>query len=329
MNGRSIATMLLICTLWASVGVAIKFSLDSAPPLGLAAVRMSLAAAALWLWMRMRAPAGFSLAHGCVVLVAAFFYCLLLAFTHLGFNHTSAARGIVLLNTTPIFVAVLAHFVSPHEPLGLAKSSGLILAFAGVVTIFAHRLDSGSAAGDALMLLAAISWALQTLWSKRAAKDVDPAGLTLVQFIGAASVLSAISALSEPLALWRPSPALGLAIVYLAIPGTVFAWVLWFRLLKYVPASTASAFIFTVPLIGVVLSALLLGEPITLQFALGAALVSAGIVIVNLGSAFAGKLGPLVDSASVILAPIAVRAVAQVRAVERDRRERGHRLRYY
>jgi drug/metabolite transporter (DMT)-like permease len=313
MPSRLIAMTLLICVLWASVGVAIKFCLDSAPPLGLAAARMALAAAALWLWMRMR-PAALPWAVWRVVIVASVFYCLLLAFTHIGFNHTSAARGIVLLNTTPLFVAVLVNFVAPREPLEFTKLSGLVLAFLGVVTIFARRLDGGgSLVGDGIMLLAAASWALQTLWMKRAARDVDPATLNLVQFIAAVGVLGTISLATEPVALWHPTAPLALGIVYLAIAGTVVAWILWSRVLKQVPASTASAYIFTVPLFGVVLSWLLLGEPVTLQFAMGAALVSAGIVIVNRGSALRERLQAWLAASAMRRAVVPCRAEPDAR----------------
>jgi drug/metabolite transporter (DMT)-like permease len=287
MTNRMIALTLLICALWASVGIAIKFCLDSAPPLGLAAVRMLLAAVALWLWMRMRSAPKFDWAAWRVVAVATVFYCMLLAFTHIGFNHTSAARGIVLLNTTPLFVAVLANFIAPREPLNVTKISGLILAFGGVVAIFAPRIDGlgGWAIGDLIMVFAAASWGFHTLWTKRAARDVDPASLNLIQFIGAAVVLSVISIATEPVALWRPTASLVFGIVYLSVVGTVVAWVLWVYVLKRAPASTASSYIFSVPLIGVVMSWLLLGESITLQFALGVILVSVGIVIVNRGAA--------------------------------------------
>jgi drug/metabolite transporter (DMT)-like permease len=283
MAGRFVALTLLICALWASVGIAIKFCLADAPPLGLAAVRMLLAAAALWLWMYARSSARLDWTHWRVLLTATVFYCLLLGFSHVGFNHTSAARGIVLLNTTPLFVALLANFTAPREPLSAAKLGGLALAFAGVVTIFAPRLNDvdGSALGDGLMVFAAISWSFHTICTKRAAK-VDPAMLTLVQFIGAATVLGLISLESESLASWQPSVELAAGILYLALPGTVVAWLLWARVLKHVAAGTASAFIFSVPLIGVMLSWGLLDEAISARVTVGACLISMGIVFVNL-----------------------------------------------
>jgi drug/metabolite transporter (DMT)-like permease len=297
MTKRLIALTLLICTLWASVGIAIKFCLGNAPPLGLAAVRMMLAAFALWLWIRLRSGK-VDWSAWRVIAVASVFYSMLLAFTHIGFNHTSAARGIVLLNTTPLFVALLANFLVPREPLGAGKATGLILAFLGVVAIFTPRLDGarGWALGDPIMVLAAISWSFHTLWTKRAARAVDPASLNLFQFVAAALALAVIAVATEPFALWQPTVSLGLGIVYLAVVGTVVAWVLWVYVLKRVPASTASAYIFTVPLFGMIMSWLLLGEEITLQFAAGCVLVSVGIIIVNRGTALPRPVSPPLEA---------------------------------
>lgn len=292
---RFAALTVLICALWASVGVAIKFCLADAPPLGLAAVRMLLAAAALALWMRARSPFRLDRANRRAVLVATGFYSLLLAFTHVGFAATSAARGIVLLNTTPLFVALLAAIVTPREPLGAAKLAGLALAFAGVVVIFGRRLDAGGGLGDGLMVLAAITWSFHILWVKRAAGKVDPAALTLAQFVGAAIVLGLVSVERESLARWRPTAELAAGIVYLALAGTALAWVLWAHVLRHVPATTASAFIFSVPLFGVVLSWALLDEAITAPVIAGAAMISLGILLVTL----APRLRPLVGGLSV------------------------------
>lgn len=282
MSGRYTALLLLICTLWASVGIAIKLCLTDAPPIGLAALRMLLSAAALGLWQLGRARPVLSRARWRPVAITVVCYCSLLIFTHLGFKYTSAARGIVFLNTTPLFVAVLANFIAPREPLRLLTGFGLLLAIAGLLAIFGPSFDANRPLlGDGLMMVAAVSWAFHTLWTKRAAQDVDPKTLMLLQFIGAAVVLSVISLGSEPLDLWRITPKLVAGAGYLSIAGTVVAWLLWVRVLRSTPAGTASSFIFLVPVIGMVMSWLVLHEAITRQFVVGTSLICAGIIMVN------------------------------------------------
>jgi drug/metabolite transporter (DMT)-like permease len=276
------AITIVVCALWASVGIAIKICLVDAPPLGLAAVRMAVAATALWFWLWSRAPVRLTRQQWYPVAITTIFYALLQGFTNLGFEGTSAARGIVLLNTTPLFVAVLAPFIGLREDLTVVKSIGLIVAFFGVVTIFAHRLGGASTArGDFFMILAALSWGFHTLWTKRAAKEVDSRTLMLFQIAGAAVPLAILSAGGESISLWHLTPRLALCTLYLALCGTVLSWLLWVHVLKNVAASTASSFIFTVPLFGIVLSWLFLGEAITWQFLAGACLVSVGILVVN------------------------------------------------
>ncbi len=283
MTGRYAALTLFICALWASVGIATKLCPAGAPPFGLASVRMLLAALALWFWIRLRPHGRANWSCWPVLLVATTLFCSLLAFMHLGFNLTSAASGIVLLNTTPLFVAVFGTFATHREPIGIAKISGLAMAFLGVVTVFADRFGGGreSIAGDAFMIVAAISWSLQILWTKRAAKDVDTGMLTLVQFAGAAFVLGLLAVATESPTLWHFTPTLAGGIMYLALAGTVVPWLLWAYVLKNAAASTASAYIFSVPLIGVAMSWLLLGEHVSPPFVAGAILISLGIVVVS------------------------------------------------
>ena len=284
MRARLVCLALLVCTLWASVGIVIKITLSDAPPLGLGAVRMLLSGVVLWLWLAWRSPPKWNGIPWRLVGFATLFYLLLQAFTHAGFQNTSAARGILLLNTTPLFVAVLVHFIPPQERLNIFKTLGLVLAFMGVCTIFGRSLIDGAGIhpGDALMLLAAASWSVHTLATKRAAQWVDAGTLMLTQFLGAGIALAALSLGSESLGSWHATPRLAIGVLYLAIAGTVVSWLLWVHVLKNVPAGTASSFIFTVPLIGIVLSWLLLGEQLTFPFVVGAALVSLGITMVNL-----------------------------------------------
>jgi drug/metabolite transporter (DMT)-like permease len=158
-----------------------------------------------------------------------------------------------------------------------------------VVVIFARKLNAGGAWGDVLMILAAVSWSFHTLWVKREAGTIDPAQLTLVQFVGAAIVLALLSLASEAPARWHPTAELAAGILYLALAGTALAWLLWAHVLAHVPATTASAFIFLVPLFGVVLSFMLLGEALTGAVVAGACLISVGILLVTLAPRLAPR----------------------------------------
>lgn len=286
MPRRFMVLAMLVCSLWASVGIVIKATLADAPPLGLGAIRMLVSGAVLWAWLtwrsRVGAPSRWIGVPWRLVSLATLFYMLLQGFTHTGFNHTSAARGIVLLNTTPLFVAALVHFVAPQERLNAIKLVGIALAFAGVYAIFARSFDAGGTRlGDLLMLSAALSWSLHTLVTKRAAQRMDSGSLMLVQFLGAGMALALLSAAVEPPSAWHATPKLAAGVAYLAVVGTVVSWMLWVYVLKNVQAGAASSFIFSVPLIGIALSWLLLGERVTLPFIVGALMVSLGITLVN------------------------------------------------
>jgi O-acetylserine/cysteine efflux transporter len=71
------------------------------------------------------------------------------------------------------------------------------------------------------------------------------------------------------------------SLLYTALVGTAFAWVLWLGLVRAGEASRVAAYVFFVPLVSVLLGALFLGETLSPLLVVGAALVASGIYLVN------------------------------------------------
>ena len=88
----------------------------------------------------------------------------------------------------------------------------------------------------------------------------------------------------EPLVgvnLFAGNQALRSALAFNAVVVCFFSFLVWFSLLRKYLASRLGVFSFLTPILGVVLGAWLLNEPIEPNFALGALLVLAGIVLVS------------------------------------------------
>ncbi|RJX32754.1 MAG: DMT family transporter [Desulfarculus sp.] len=283
------ALLVMVCFLWGGNSVAIKLSNPGLAPLTAAALRSLVAAAAVWLYARWRGqaaalPAG-RWRQGAIL---GLLFGLDFLFLYWGLAFTNASRAVIFLYTHPFWVALGAHFFIRGDRLTPAKGAGLLLAFAGVLAVFA----GGSASlppeywiGDIMEMAAALFWAATTLYIKRVSQR--PGGamshyqMLMAQLIYSIPLLAAAAALLEwgrPLAL---GPVVLASLFYQCLVVACFSYLLWFWMINRYRISGLAAFTFLTPLFGVALGAGLLGEAVGTLVWLGLGLVGAGIYLVN------------------------------------------------
>ena len=220
-------------------------------------------------------------------LACSLFFAAEFALLYPGLQATTVAHAVILLYTSPLFVAVGAHFLIPGDRLTRAKSAGLALAFAGVAAVVLGRDGSATSGGptllgDMLCLGAALAWGALTLVIRTTRLAHVPAErVTFLQLAISGPILCGISlALGEP-GITDPSPlvlgAFGFTVVFVA--GFVFTTTTWF-FTRY-PASRVMAFLLLTPVFGVLASHLLLGEPLGGGVIAGLVLVLGGLWLVN------------------------------------------------
>jgi len=208
----------------------------------------------------------------------------LFVFSYHGTIYTTAGRTSVFLYTQPLIYTALALYFIPGERIGSRAIFGFVAAFGGLLVLFGEKLmggDDHSLYGDGLVILAAISWGIQSLYLRQNLKGIDPFRITawtqLVAF-GIFLVLAGIKGFSFP---DLSNPLVSMNVAYNGLVGTGIAMLLWVHLLANYPPSRVSAFMFLCPVFGVFLSGILLAEPLTAFMLGGAALVAAGIYLVN------------------------------------------------
>ncbi len=281
---RIVLFVLLLAALWGGNVVAIKVSLASLPPFALAGLRFGLALPLIAAWAALR---GISLAPARGELVRLLPFGLLffvqIACINWGTALTRAGRAAVLVNSYPVFVGVLAHFMIPGDRLSRLKAAGLGVALAGIVAVFWESLSGGGGdpVGDALSLASGVLLALLVVLINRLAQRTPPARLVFYEMLVGAPLFLLCSALLE-----RGGPggltAAGLAgVLYQALVVATFCFLAWAELLKRYSPSRLSVLFFTTPLWGVAFSYLLLGEKITGGLVFGAALVAVGVYLVH------------------------------------------------
>ncbi|MCR5508830.1 MAG: DMT family transporter [Lachnospiraceae bacterium] len=207
-------------------------------------------------------------------------------FFFMALAHTSGVRG-SLINASGNFFAILfAIYIFRTEKPAIRKIIGCLVGFAGIVLIIGNGADilSGSVSlkGEGAMLAAAFFYAVSGCLISIFSKYENPVILSGYQFMAGGLVLYIIGSAMGG-ALVFGSPACIGNLIYMGFISAG-AYTLWGVLLKYNPVSRVSILGFMNPVMGVVLSALFLGEireAFSLKGLLALFLIVMGIIIVN------------------------------------------------
>lgn len=201
-----------------------------------------------------------------------------------GEQYIDSGVAAILNSTTPLFTMIIAHLFLSDDRMTRARLVALVVGFAGVVLLFSRDLGggpAGSVAGQVAVLLAAISYALATVYARRVTKGFAPAVQAVVPLLGADLLLWVMTPFVEaPLTLPR-LPLTWLAIVWLGVLGVAVAYSLYFYLLHSVGPTRTVLVTYVFPLVGVVLGVLFLNERLDWRLALGSLMVVGSIVLVN------------------------------------------------
>lgn len=285
----AILLMLLACSIWAIQPIGLKATTHNASPVLQIGLRSGIAAFLVFCVIRFR---GERLVLSRRVLLAGMSAGLLFAFEFLlvgeSLKHTSASHVVVFLYTAPIFAALGLHWKFASERLAPFQWLGIGLAAAGIaITFFGHGSDAASpdlgsmVLGDLMALVGGAAWGSTTIVIRSTGLATIPATQTLLYQLVSAFVVLVGAAVLMGQAHVEFSLALIANLAFQGVVVSFFSFLVWFWLLTKYLASQLGVFSFLTPMFGVVLGWLLLHEPVSRQFLIGAITVLVGIVLVS------------------------------------------------
>lgn len=204
------------------------------------------------------------------------------ALVYLGLHSTTASNAQLLNSTIPVLVVIVGTLLS-GQGLSRHQLGGLSLSCIGVLTIILHgdidRLRSLQfSLGDVIVFAAMVSFSLYTVWLREFPADIDRLGLLGAQFSIAAAVF-APSVVGEFIAGYRATWDFGSvsAMMYVGMAAGFLANLLYMLGIARIGPIRAGLCIHLVPLYGVIISAILLGEALHVYHAVGMAMIIAGL----------------------------------------------------
>lgn len=215
-------------------------------------------------------------------LFGVFFYRV---FTFWGLQYTTAANSGLITSASPVLVALLA-FIFLKEKLTGQRILGILFAAMGLLCINIYPFllgsmdDPGSIRGNMLILTAVLCESLFSVLSKAACRPMSALCRTTMITFYAFVLLLPFSIYDGLLYDWKSldGPAV-LCVLYYGIFVSFLSYVLWFKGIEKVPASSGAVFTSVVPVSSILLSALILKEHILSTHMAGLICIIAGIIV--------------------------------------------------
>ena len=273
-------------SIWGGMYVVSDVVLKVIPPFTLLAIRLVIGALILFAMLRLgRQRTAFPRRDTLTLLaVGVVGFGISVGAQFVGTAWAGSMNGSVITSASPAFILLFAWLIL-REPMTLTRIGAVALATLGV--LIALDLSQFNALGDSRILqgnlvlaFAALTWGAYCVLVRRVSARYSTLTVTAYALTGGLlfCLLPAIGEMAQ-----QPFPALDLnlilGILYLGVVSTAGAMWLWNRAFALVEASLASLFFFAQPLVGVVLSSLLLKQPLTPQLVGGGALIIGGVLL--------------------------------------------------
>lgn len=284
----------LMALIWGVHWTILKFALGEVPPFTYAVLRVAVGgvaiAAGLAATGRLHRPARADLpivlTYGLIGIAAT------VAFANLGLARITAGHASIIAYTLPLWVVPIMAVVRRTLPTP-SEWAGLLLGMLGLALLLQPgEIDwgaTGAIIGAIFLLLNAISGAVAMVHVRLHRWTGSPVEVQPWQFLVAIVPLAlfAVPEASTPIE-W--SPTLLLAVLYSGLLATAFGyWAQQTAVRSLGPMATGVGSL-SVPVIGVTVGAIVLGERVTPTEVLGLVITMAGVVVVLLGSRAAGRV---------------------------------------
>jgi drug/metabolite transporter (DMT)-like permease len=275
---------IFLCVIFGFNAVAVKLAFSGMGVFTTAAIRFSIAAAAIYLYAKLTAQS-LALKKGQVVqvLICSVLFTVQASLFYLGINKSNASRGALLSNLLPFFILFLAHFFIPGDRFTKRKFFGIFLGFGGVAFMFWN--DQGVTEeyrlGDVIILGATFIWACSAIYTKKIIHGYSPFQLVFYSMIFSVPFFLIGALAWDNIMVGQLDAGVISALFYQSLITASFGFVAWNNMLKKYGAVALHSFVFVMPIAGVMLAGMLLDEPITKKILLALVCIVAGILVVH------------------------------------------------
>ena len=277
-----------IYVIWGSTYLAIRYAVETIPPLFVAGFRHLIAGTLLfgWCWWQGLRPIRQQWLAS--IVLAVLFFLIGHGTLHWAQQTLPSGLAALLIATEPIFVAIILT-ATRRARFTRSLLIGLLLGLFGVALIIGADVRSNrpEILSSFVVLIGTASWSIGMVYSRSAALHPDSRMAAAMSLLaGAGMLLLGGMVTGEAARLHVPAVSLKslLALGYLAVAGSLVAYSAYFWLLNRFPPTLIATHTYVNPIVAMVLGWAIAGEALTAQFVFGGLAVIAAIALVSRGS---------------------------------------------
>lgn len=297
---RIVLGFLAIYLIWGSTYLAIRYAIETLPPLLMASSRWIVPGLAFVAWARMRenAPAPTAEHWKTTAIVGIFLLVGGNGIVSWAEQWVPSGWAALLIATVPLWMALLqwgtARAHGRHHSLAPLAALGILLGFAGVGILIAASgrmggfhgtpMDSRSILGSFMLVVAALLWAIGSLYSRKASLPSSPILATGMEMLCggiALLVLGTFAGEWSRVQLGQVSSRSLLALLYLMSFGSVLGFSAYVWLLRVSSPEKVSTYAYVNPVVAVFLGWIAGGEPVTAGVLAATAVIVGSVVLIT------------------------------------------------
>jgi len=292
-----------IYVIWGSTYLAIRYAVETIPPLVTAGIRHTVAGGILLAWAYARGYRAKREHWIAGAIVGAFFFLVGHGTLHWAEQHVASGLAALLIATEPMFILVLA-WASRQQKISRASALGLALGVVGVAILTGMEVSAKDASllGMIAVLIGSAAWSAGVVISPKVKLPDDALARTAVPLVcGAVMLLASAGITGEFHGLQWSEISLKsiLGLVYLIVFGSIVAFTSYTWLLQRCAPALVATHTYANPVVAVLLGWLLAGEALTLRVVVASIAILGAIVLIRRGEGTTARRVPVKHSGKV------------------------------
>lgn len=294
--GRSHRFTVILCFLaiyliWGSTYLAIRYAVDTIPPLYTAGLRHLTAGSILLCWcLAKRLRPTWAQIRASIV-IGVFFFLIGHGSLHWAEQKVPSGLASLLIASEPIWVFLLSAAAAKQWHWNSSLLAGILLGLGGVGLLVGRSAVNsvpGLFVGSLAVVIGAVSWSAGVVYSRRSHLSGHPLLLSALSLLAGSTQLLLVGTVVgeyRGFSLASVSPRSWFSLAYLILFGSVVAFTAYNWLMEHYPPTLVATHTYINPIVAVLLGWLLAGETVTLNVILSAAMVVSAVMLVDRGMA--------------------------------------------